>query len=207
MPKKLALVITVLGLIVVSYRYIDRPVVNFWLDYHSRESWVFPKMAKLIPDALVALIAVLYLCVGVRGQKAFGSVTCQRLLLVSKACVITLFLKEVLKGLFGRSWTDTFVCNNPSYLKDQVYGFHWFQFNPTFASFPSGHTALATAFAVSMSLVYPAWRWLWALLALIVALGQIFSYYHFVSDVIAGAALGWWVAWCNHRFKHPPVGT
>lgn len=197
MLKKIMLFSLIIILMAVSFVLIDRPVVTFMAEHHSRAIWIFPKLANVIPDLIMAFVALLYLYVGMRGTK-IGH-TCRQLLWVGNACVITGFLKEVLKGLFARSWADTFICNNPSYLQNHDYGFHWYKFQQIYASFPSGHTALTAAFAVSLSFVYPAWRWLWMLLIGLVALGQIVSYYHYVSDVIAGLALGYWVAWLNQR--------
>jgi membrane-associated phospholipid phosphatase len=41
-----------------------------------------------------------------------------------------------------------------------------------------------------MWFLFPKLRWLWFLLAFLVVVGQIGMYYHFLSDVIAGALLG-----------------
>lgn len=52
-------------------------------------------------------------------------------------------------------------------------------------------------------LVYPRLRWLAGLLMLLMVIGQVGLYYHFLSDTIAGATLGYLVASsihsrCNH---------
>jgi membrane-associated phospholipid phosphatase len=57
-------------------------------------------------------------------------------------------------------------------------------------SFPSGHTATAVGLAIALSALYPRGRWLFAALAALAALQRIEVQAHFLSDVVAGAAVG-----------------
>ena len=57
-------------------------------------------------------------------------------------------------------------------------------------SFPSGHTITAFAVAVSLSLFYPEWAASLLFCALSVAASRILLGMHFLSDVLAGAAIG-----------------
>ena len=57
-------------------------------------------------------------------------------------------------------------------------------------SFPSAHTAVAVAFAISLAKLFPEGRWWFALLALVCALNRIDGGAHFPSDVFWGAAVG-----------------
>ncbi|PCD02010.1 PA-phosphatase [Sphingomonas spermidinifaciens] len=59
------------------------------------------------------------------------------------------------------------------------------------SSFPSGHTAGAVAVAEAIAREVPAAATPLRLLALSVALVQLPRAKHFVSDVVAGAAIGW----------------
>jgi undecaprenyl-diphosphatase len=56
--------------------------------------------------------------------------------------------------------------------------------------FPSGHTCLSFATATSLTILLPRWKSLWYLLALFVAGERVLENAHYVSDVVAGAALG-----------------
>ena len=51
-------------------------------------------------------------------------------------------------------------------------------------------TAVTCAVISVLWIYYPAWRWLYVLAVLAVALGLIGANYHFVSDVIAGGFVG-----------------
>jgi membrane-associated phospholipid phosphatase len=71
--------------------------------------------------------------------------------------------------------------------------FHW---RPDFASLPSGHTTTAFATLVAVGALFPRARpYLWGF-ALLIAVSRIAVTAHFVSDVVAGAAIGALGAWC-----------
>jgi membrane-associated phospholipid phosphatase len=71
--------------------------------------------------------------------------------------------------------------------------FHW---RPDFASLPSGHTTTVFATLVAVGALFPRARpFLWGF-ALLIAVSRIAVSAHFVSDVIAGAAVGALGAWC-----------
>jgi len=57
-------------------------------------------------------------------------------------------------------------------------------------SFPSAHTATAAGLACSLSFFYPHGKWLFIALAMLTGLQRLHSNEHYLSDVLAGAALG-----------------
>lgn len=61
-------------------------------------------------------------------------------------------------------------------------------------SFPSGHTATAIGLTMGLLWLYPAGRWFFVALTLLVACQRIESGAHYLSDVCFGAALGYLVA-------------
>ena len=73
-------------------------------------------------------------------------------------------------------------------------------------SFPSGHAARAFLIAVVASALAPAWLatllWIWAPL---VSVARVAMGVHYVSDVIAGAALGIAVAMIGLQIYEPPL--
>lgn len=70
-------------------------------------------------------------------------------------------------------------------------------------SFPSAHTAVATGLALSLAVVYPRGRWMFALFAGLAACQRIESGAHYLSDTLAGAAVGCVVA-AGLRARLPP---
>ena len=103
--------------------------------------------------------------------------------------------KDELKYAFGRTWPETWTRNNPSLIRDNVFGFFPFHGGPGYASFPSGHTATICAVMTVFWICYPRWRPLYALAMAGVAIGLVGADFHFLSDVIAGGFLGLSVGW------------
>lgn len=66
-------------------------------------------------------------------------------------------------------------------------------------SFPSGHTITAFAVAVTLGLFYPALLAPLLFCAFCIALSRVLLGMHFLSDVLAGAALGAGLALASHR--------
>jgi membrane-associated phospholipid phosphatase len=61
-------------------------------------------------------------------------------------------------------------------------------------AFPSGHTTGAVALALGLAWLLPRGKWLFATLALLAAAQRMVSGYHYLSDTLWGAALGWFCA-------------
>ena len=192
----------------LSYYFLDKQLVWLFSGHHTRDLSFLRIMSDYIPNAIGAFIALFYIYFVFQMRSVKHSEPAdkprhselRKLLIMCNAVVIALFLKDTLKWVFGRSWASTFICNNPSLLEHHVYGFHWFRSGAVFNSFPSGHATIAFSFSTSMWFLFPTLRWLWSILAAMVVIGQLTLYYHFFSDVLAGAALGSVVAICNYRY-------
>jgi len=61
---------------------------------------------------------------------------------------------------------------------------------PESNSFPSGHSASAAAFAVSVGDLLPAFRVPLRAAAAVVAFSRVYTGVHYPTDIVAGAALG-----------------
>lgn len=61
------------------------------------------------------------------------------------------------------------------------------------SSFPSGHTATAFSFASGLSVMYPPLRPLCIVAASGTAMSRMYDQRHWLSDCVAGAALGWFL--------------
>lgn len=188
-------------LCVLCYFYVDRQVVWFLMSYHTQQY----RVLKLFADGFVAVMlwfSFIYLCYFyLKLYRQTLTKFDRKLLMASVAVVVATFMKNSFKIVFARNWPETFFCNNPSLINNHVYGFHWFDRNMAFTSFPSGHTTIAFAFATAMWSLFPRFRLLWGLLPSLVAIGQVALYYHFVSDVIAGALLGTLVGLATCRYS------
>ena len=194
-PSRLAswrlvwIVLSCVGLVGVSIAFIDRPLALLMHRLFHRSAWLMP-LAGIgqIPLSLAGpglVVAALAAWRGWRpGPRGRTLVSC------ALAVVIASSFKDALKEAFGRTWPETWVMSNPSYIRDGVYGFFPFHGGEGWASFPSGHTAAIGAVAGVLWSRAPRWRALWALLVALTALGLVADTYHFLGDVIAGAYLG-----------------
>jgi len=70
-------------------------------------------------------------------------------------------------------------------------------------SFPSGHTITAFAITVSLALFYPTLAIGLLFCAFSVAASRVMLGMHFLSDVVAGAAIGTSLAFAAHLLLHP----
>jgi undecaprenyl-diphosphatase len=94
---------------------------------------------------------------------------------------------DLLKIVFGRARPYVWLQGDGS-------GFHFWRYGARFASFPSGHTTTSVAAALIFGTLFPTWRPVFWLFAAAIAASRIVLDVHYLSDVLAGATLGWLVA-------------
>ncbi len=173
----------------LSYFFLDRPLAVFLHPYLNGVPlfiWLTYSVNPLAPAA--SIIAVF---IGARALMR-GSLTHNESALLRLSCAILIagVLTHELKEVFGRTWPETWIDKNPSYFGNGAYGFFPFHGGRGYASFPSGHTTAAAAFAGAVWVLWPKLRWLGAALLLIEAIGLLGADYHWLSDIMAGAAVG-----------------
>jgi membrane-associated phospholipid phosphatase len=181
-------------LVVASYYWLDRPIALF---AHAQLQGIdlFGKLTR-IPDgfALIALVALAAAALrGLTGRPLSKFLTV--LMLSGLSLAVAVIVKDQLKLAFGRTWPETWVRNNPSFIRDGVYGFFPFHGGPGYASFPSGHTTAICTVMTVLWLCYPGYRALYALAMAAVAIGLVGADFHFLGDVIAGGFLGISAGW------------
>ncbi len=71
-----------------------------------------------------------------------------------------------------------------------TYGFHGFDIDAHWNSFPSGHSQAIAGFAAALGLVWPRWRWPLLGLAVFPAAARMINLNHFAADVMGGYAVG-----------------
>jgi membrane-associated phospholipid phosphatase len=147
----------------------------------GRSGWVLVPTGALI--AVIALVASSALHHMTRGVLA---VIATRVGFVFLAVGVPGLFVAIVKRLIGRV--------RPSPAGPFAYEpFHW---RPDFASLPSGHTTTVFATLVAVGALFPRVRpYLWGF-ALLIAVSRIAVSAHFLSDVLAGAAVGALGAWC-----------
>ena len=183
--------------IVISYFYVDRAVVA-WSQASGFRQFAILHGLTHTPQGLEYLLIALCGAALIRLWRP-GYVKWQRLAIAGVISVLgTLGAKNILKIVFGRYWPDTWLNNNLSWVHNHVYGFDFFNFQD-YSAFPSGHAAVTFTIMTLCWIYYPRFRALYALICFGLSFSLIALYYHFVSDVIAGAYLGSLIAVLTDR--------
>jgi membrane-associated phospholipid phosphatase len=176
--------------VVACYLFVDKPLALF-IHARLQEFRSFFVVVTFIPDPFLFIAAVVVVVVGLR--RVMGrplSKPYAVALLWSIGLFVTIALKNFFKFAFGRTWPETWINDNPSFIRDGVYGFNPFHGGKGFTAFPSGHMAVICFAMTVLWICYPRLRTVYALLIVIVATGLMGANYHFLSDVIAGGFLG-----------------
>ena len=92
-------------------------------------------------------------------------------------------VNDGLKLLFSRARPRLWLNGDQS-------GFFFERLGSDYQSFPSGHTATSVAAAIVLAGLFPRWRLAFAAFAIVIASSRILLDAHYLSDVIAGAAVG-----------------
>jgi membrane-associated phospholipid phosphatase len=128
----------------------------------------------------IAWIAYVYLA-----HKGIYNTHAQFFQLVAVTVPLTFFLESTLKYVVGRINTR-FWLHHPS-----IKEFHWLQGVGHYSGFPSGHMAVFTVLVFALCRFYPRYRPAFFGFLSVLALALIATDYHFLSDIIGGAYLGW----------------
>lgn len=119
----------------------------------------------------------------------------KKALLVFVAVASTGIFTIVLKNIVGRA---------RPYMGD--LGFFPFTFSSDYASWPSGHTTLAFAFAVATGMAFPILRWPLLAIATLTGFSRMVLGMHYLGDVIMGATIGTLGAVLIYNWLAPKIG-
>jgi membrane-associated phospholipid phosphatase len=185
-------VILGLALVLAGMAYVD-PVIQGarylmspgqaqffqWVTDIGKSGWV------LIPSG-VAILAILAVMPPVRSfADRLVLAFCARLAFVFLAVGGSGLIISIVKRIIARG--------RPRYFEE--FGALHFQFpswQPSYASFPSGHSQTAFAIALSFAFLFPRWRWPLLALAALVAFSRIGVDAHYFTDIVVGSLWGAW---------------
>ncbi len=186
--SRAAVILTLTALLIAfSYFYLDTGIaMQVYRLLNSSDRLL--QIATTIPDLLLhAVVAITVFCWsgyllmtkrGIRNHHTRFLKTC------GTAVPIAFFAKTVLQYVFGRPDPYTWM------LEHDLPRFHWFSPAAGYGCFPSGHMTVFTALMAVLSSYYPRYRQAYLGLLCLLALALIATNHHFLSDVLAGAALG-----------------
>jgi membrane-associated phospholipid phosphatase len=192
LKKTVISLITCIILVIISYRYFDKPLANFMCAYADLA------LSKQIQQWLITISQILHFLTPVLVilliLKKIISDHLSKFQLTLLAIVINLIVtdsfKDFLKLVFGRYHLVMNMKHMQNCLQSVHYGFYPFHGGMAYQSFPSGHTAAIFAAMSIIWIVYPKWRWLCVISCTAVMSCLLIFNHHFLSDIIAGAFLG-----------------
>ena len=173
--------------------YLD-PTVALQIKQHLYANRIWSKYTALIPDALLILVVLVtvgsYLMYRIRVARRLFDLYTVLYKMMAIATPVSYGIKSIAKYLFGRITTREWLQTSGD------LGFHWFSGGDRFNGFPSGHMVVITVLIAVLWRLQPCFRLLYLFLLLTLAMALIATNYHFLSDVITGAYLGFLVEVC-----------
>ncbi len=184
----IGLVITAAG-VIASDLWLDKPIALF-IQRNITDKTIFVWLHRLPVAFLIVSLPILAWC----GLSALMSLPFSRVQAVGLACTIsfiaTNFINNQLKYAFGRTWPETWIQDNPSFIRNGVFGFNPFHGGPSFAAFPSGHVAVVCAVITVLWWSYPKLWPIYSPCVVAVVVGLLGANYHFLSDIFGGMFVG-----------------
>ena len=177
------------AVVLVSVQWIDRPIALLIFDAFGGR-----RIPTHATDRIFSIPLVTAIVFGICGIIAIMGRRFSKLEAAVAMCAIstlaTTVIKDQLKFAFGRTWPDTWGPGIVSFVRDNVYGFHFFQSGKSYESFPSGHAAVAAAVLSVIWILFPKLRIICTIGLIAVDIGLVALNLHFLSDVLAGSFVG-----------------
>ena len=103
--------------------FADRPIAFFMFQHMHKSRAPFVLLTHLVDvvEGAASLLLIWSLWAYARGVP-FG-VKGRIALRFALAVFVAIGAKDMLKIAFGRTWPETFICGNPSFIRDAAYGF------------------------------------------------------------------------------------
>lgn len=179
------------AVVVVSIAMIDKPL-TLWLHAHMppTDYGCWSSVSEIGNATIWYILAVGMLAVSeVRRRIAWtleGAAEQMRRVRAWGFMVLSMLLSgvliHVLKFATGRVRPEDMLNTDTP-----LYGFYPFSGEQ---SFPSGHSQAIFSAMVALGILYPRHRWWFIGIASLVAFSRIATFQHFLSDAIAGSAIG-----------------
>ncbi|BAJ03332.1 phosphatase PAP2 family protein [Shewanella violacea] len=178
-----------LVLIIISVNFWDRTIADA-MHAHGYSGTLL-KLLSQIPTVLEVIAAVFIMSVFIkRSRERFSSLMINLIATIALASLVRVSAKIA----FGRTWPETWVNDNPSWINNGLEAFHPFAQGIAYNSFPSGHALFTFSLATVFWYHFPRLRPVWLACMLGVLIGQVGLNYHFLGDLLAGATLGTFIA-------------
>ena len=167
--------------VVLAYVYVDKPIAlkvhALGLDAHySILVWITQLGRSVLYLTIIPVIG-LYLRYGKRVKQEELRIWFLWLTLLGTNAICF-----GMKIMLGRARPELL-------FEHDLFGFFGWQLNSLYHSFPSGHVTLLTTMILSLTMLFPRYRWVYMTIALVVMATRVLLSYHYLSDVLATSYL------------------
>jgi membrane-associated phospholipid phosphatase len=181
---------------VFCYWHVDIPVMQY---FEAHRAW-FPVADSISYIGRYYDIGIGLILAGWFWRYRRSAVRRQQALFFTVCWAGSNIAGALFKYLFGRYRPKMWV-------SDGLYGFHGFGTRHALSSFPSGHTLDAVAIAAALWILWPRSRPWCVAWAIAMGLARIIVRAHYVSDVLAGALLGFLCVYFIRKWLNPARDT
>jgi PAP2 superfamily len=153
----------------------DAQFALFTMSYHGHSLAIGPFSLMAAPAEALGRVAPFVLMILAAAAlagwrpKRHGRIV----LVLGLSVLVAIGINGQVKSAFGRTWPESWLGGNPSWIGDGVFGFFPFHGGSGWRSFPSGHTTIITTLATVLWRVWPEFRIVWVAMAAIVITGLI----------------------------------
>lgn len=181
--------LAVLGLLgtAISMSFFDRPIAR-WFNHVFYGTWEFRAGAAVLRQLdHIGELGGFLLITGAAGWLVNRKIPnwVKRYVTAATSAAAAIAITELLKWACGRS------APYPLYLADHVYAFRPFSGDPNYMDFPSGTLTVTLGFITGWMPTAALQRAMAWLVTAVFVLSLLFANGHWVSDMIAGALVGW----------------
>lgn len=173
----------------ISYWYLDAGIARFAFRILNSSDQLL-QVATGIPDLLLHVVmtvtALSWVGYAILVRRGIRNNLTDFLWVCGMVVPLAFIAKTAIQYIFGRlnplDWLLSRASEPPVFV--------WFQSKDGYGCFPSGHMTVFTALMTTLSFYFPRYRHVCLGLLLLLAFALIITDHHFLSDVLAGAALG-----------------
>lgn len=191
------------SLSMISFFMLDETIYHLVLSADEGNRHIWNIITDLGDSAWMGILLVGTWALGMGMSRAQPDVPkwtklTQQSIYAFAAVAISGIIVLIVKGIVGRARPYLFDTEGP-------FGFNPLSFDSIYASWPSGHTTTAFAFAAAVILLFPRTKIIMVPFALLAGYSRMALGAHYLADVIMGATLGTLSAIAIYRWLAPKL--
>lgn len=162
-----------------SYFFIDKSLALFFKYDFTELDRIFNYITKLGKSEFYLIVSFLLFASFYKKNSFIKRAS----LLIFSSIAVSGIITNLIKPIVARY-------RPKALFEDGLFGFSGFDIGYIVNSFPSGHSATSFSLFISLSLLFPKYRYIFYILAFLVAFSRVVITAHYLSDTIVGSLIG-----------------